>query len=682
MILQSPISDGGRVFKMYAGRLAKLHIHTFRDFLFHLPNRYVDYSLTARIGSVQAGETVTVQGRILSIKNQYLKGSSFRTIQKAILTDDTGSIELSWFNQPFLTRSIHEGDNMSASGLVEKFRNTLTIQSPEFEVLYDKDSQVIHTGRLVPVYPETRGVSSKWLRRQVYNLLSKHIAEIEDYLPANIIREENLLALSEAVKQVHFPDSFEQAARARERLGFDELFLLQLGALARRRQWKEKNKGIKLTEKPHQKRLDQLINNLPFRLTGSQKAAIADIFQDVTRTEPMNRMLQGDVGSGKTVVGAITAYLAFLNGLQTAFMAPTEILAEQHFKTIHDLLAPYGVNVSLQTGSKKAKNAAFDILVGTHALIAKSVQFKNLGLVIIDEQQRFGVKQRGELRQKGVSPHILVMTATPIPRTVALTMYGDLDVSYLSDMPMGRKIIKTWLVPTEKRQGAYDWIRKQITDTKSQAFIICPFIEESENMTTVKAATKEYERLSQQVFKKQAGQAQIRLGLLHGRMKAKEKDKILTEFRQKKFAILVATPVVEVGIDIPNATIIMIEAAERFGLAQLHQLRGRVGRSDKQSYCLLFTESDNQATKTRLKSLEQSHSGAELAELDLKLRGPGDMYGTVQHGLPRLKVATFSDFALIEKARKEASHVFSRLSEYPSLEKEIKDFAEQAISPD
>jgi ATP-dependent DNA helicase RecG len=668
---------------MYAGRLEKLNIHTFQDLLFHIPSRYVDYSVISEIARVQPGETVTVHGLVLSIENRYVRGSRFKTLQKATITDDTGIIALSWFNQPFLLQSVHEGDKLSVSGKAEKFLSALTIQSPQFEVLYTDETKTIHTGRLVPIYPETRGVSSKWLRRQIFTLLAEMGGEIEEYLPDALLKKDSFLLLQDALQEVHFPDSYDQAAKARSRLGFDELFLLQLSGLARRKEWQEKQQGFSFTDKPYEAKIVEFVHSLPFVLTESQKNAVTDIFTDLTSSKPMNRMLQGDVGSGKTVVGTMSAYLAFLNGYQTAFMAPTEILAEQHFQTIQNLLSPYGVNVSLQTGSKKTKKLEmFDILVGTHALIAKKVNFSNLGLVIIDEQQRFGVEQRGVLREKGQSPHILTMTATPIPRTVALTLYGDLDVSYLHDMPKGRKIIKTWLTPKPKRGAAYDWIRRQITETGSQAFIICPFIEESENMTTVKAAAKEYEHLSKTVFAKKAGQKHIKLGLLHGKMKAREKDAVLDDFRQKKFDILVATPVVEVGIDIPNATIIMIEAADRFGLAQLHQLRGRVGRSDQQSYCLLFTESENPQTKTRLKAMEQSHSGAELAELDLKLRGPGDMYGTAQHGVPKLKVASFSDFTLIEKAKIEAESIFPKLAEYSKLQEKIATLTDQTISPD
>jgi len=359
-------------------------------------------------------------------------------------------------------------------------------------------------------------------------------------------------------------------------------------------------------------------------------------------------------------------------------MAPTEILATQHFATVSKLLEPLGVTVDLVTGSKKkvTKDANFSILIGTHAVLSEKITFDKLGLVIIDEQQRFGVEQRSTIRQKGDNPHLLTMTATPIPRTVALTMYGDLDLSYLNEMPHGRKKIITWLVPRSKRSGAYDWIRKQLEETKSQAFIICPFIEPSESMQTVKAVKEEFEHLRKDIY------SDLKLGLLHGKQKAKEKDEILQQFKNKEFDILVATPVVEVGIDIPNATIIMIEAAERFGLAQLHQLRGRVGRGNQQSYCLLFTSNLNAESSARLKAMETSHSGAELAELDLKLRGPGNLYGTAQHGVPKLKAANFSDAMIIQKARLSADEIFADINKYPKLNEELDKTISSNISPD
>ena len=415
------------------------------------------------------------------------------------------------------------------------------------------------------------------------------------------------------------------------------------------------------------------------------------MLKDLQSGRAMNRLLQGDVGSGKTIVATAGMYLAYLNGYQSVLLAPTEILAQQHFATVSKLLAPLGVKIELITGSTKHESRSKqthdssliihnssqpNIFIGTHALLRENVTFNNLGLIVIDEQQRFGVKQRAVLREKGENPHLLTMTATPIPRTIALTMYGDLDVSYLNEMPKGRKVVKTWLVSEEKRLSSYDWMKKEILETDSQVFIVCPFIEESENMTTVKAATKEFEYLSKEVF------PDLKLALLHGRQKAKEKDEILKDFKEKKYHILIATPVVEVGIDIPNATVIVIEAAERFGLSQLHQLRGRVGRSDKQSYCLLFTESKNPQTRERLKALETIHSGSDLAELDLKLRGAGEMYGIAQHGRASFRFASFSDSESIAKAQSEARALYPNLHQYPLLQAKIQERINITISPD
>ena len=667
MNLKSPIKNLGKFYKMYASRLEKLGITTLEDFLFHIPARYEDYSLISQIAQVQQGETVTIQGTVVEIKNEFTK--NWKKLQKAKVADNTGEIDIIWFNQPYLTKVIQKGDKLSLSGKIDWFLHKLVLQSPEYEVMYN-ESSLIHTGRLVPVYPETRGVSSKWLRRQVYKILHDYKQDVLEYIPSSIIKNDDLMSYPEAIEQIHFPNIIENAKRARLRLAFDELFLIQLSALQRRKTWEKQLIGRSFAIEKFKKQIEEFWEKLPFELTNAQKRAVKDILSDLANTKPMNRLLEGDVGSGKTVVATIAMYLAHLNGFQSVLMTPTEILANQHYNTINNLLLPLGVRVGLATGSKK-----FRILVGTHAVLSEKINFDNLGLVVIDEQQRFGVEQRSIIRQRGGNPHVLTMTATPIPRTIALTLYGDLDLSYLDEMPMGRKKIKTWLVPPEKRENAYKWIEKQIKNG-DQAFIICPFIEASESMQTVKAAKKEYEKLEKEIFPK------LKLGILHGKLKAKEKEAVLQKFRDKKIDILVATPVVEVGIDIPNATIMLIEASERFGLSQLHQLRGRVGRGDKQSYCLLFTDSKNELTMKRLKAMETMHVGAELAELDLRMRGPGDMYGTMQHGSKELKIASFSDLPLIEKTRQEAEKIFPKLKDYPLLEQKLKQVTTKEVSPD
>lgn len=677
MQLYTPIPKAGRVFAMYARRLKKLGLTKLEDFLYHVPFRYEDYSIFSPIAKLQEGETVTISGTVEEMKNDYTR--RFKTIQKAKVFDQTGTIEVIWFNQPFLTQYIQEGTRINLSGKITKYKARLAMESPEYEVL-NENGTPIHTGRLVPIYPETRGVTSKWLRRQVYTILKSCKQNILEYLPGSIIAHHSLMPIFNALEQVHFPTSREEATNARYRLAFNELFLMQLASMKRRGEWEKMLSSHPFSISKYKRNIEHFWQRLPFTLTDAQKKAVREIFADLAAKKPMNRLLEGDVGSGKTVVSAIAMYLSHLNGFQSALMAPTEILAQQHYKTISSLLSPFGVKVGLVTGSRKLKMEnrkwKMDILVGTHALLSEKIRFDRLGLIVIDEQQRFGVKQRASLRKKGIHPHILTMTATPIPRTIALVMYGDLDLSYLDEMPRGRKIVKTWLVPPEKRESAYGWIKNELRKHNSQAFIICPFIEESETLVSVKAATKEYERLRQEVF------VDLKLGLLHGRLKTKEKDAVLGQFRKQEFDILVATPVVEVGIDIANATIIVIEAAERFGLAQLHQLRGRVGRGEKQSYCLLFTESKTESTISRLKAMETMHVGAQLAELDLKLRGPGELYGTMQHGVPKLRVANFSDFPLIEKARRAAKDTFPHLASHPLLVEKLKTMIVDQVAPD
>ncbi|MDO8583042.1 MAG: ATP-dependent DNA helicase RecG [bacterium] len=682
MDLQTPISKAGGIFKMYARRLEKLGIKTFEDFLYHTPSRYDDFSLISKINRVQPGEIVTIQGTVSEINNEFTR--NYKKLQKAEIADDTGTIEVVWFNQPYLTNVIHRQDKISLSGKIDWFLRKLVMQSPDYEII--TSSPAIHTGRIVPVYPETKGVTSKWIRRQTYKLIQENKSDFIEYLPDSIVKEQSLIAIDTAIEQIHFPKTLEIAEKAKQRLSFDELFLLQLSSLDRKLNWNKTLISNAYSIDKFKEKTDEFLTKLPFNLTNAQKRVVDEIFNDLAKTKPMNRLLEGDVGSGKTVVSAIAMYLSFLNGFQSVLMAPTEILAQQHYDTISKLLSPFGIKVGLITGSKKLKienglpteegKLKIDVLVGTHAVFQKDISFNKLGLVVIDEQQRFGVEQRALIRSKGKNPHLLTMTATPIPRTIALTLYGDLDLSILDEMPIGRKQIKTWLVPPEKRENAYKWIISQLSIHNSQLFVVCPFIEESENMQTVKAASKEFENLKNNVFKK------LRLGLLHGKLKAKEKEEVLGKFRDGKIDILVATPVVEVGIDIPNATIIVIEASERFGLAQLHQLRGRVGRGDKQSYCLLFTESKNPQTLERLKAMEKHNVGAELAELDLRLRGPGDVYGTAQHGIKMLKIATFSDLGLIQRVRTAAQKIFPDLQKHPRLLQKLKSINLKKVSPD
>ena len=657
----------------YARRLEKLGIETLEDLLFHIPHRYIDYRLISVIGRVQVGETVTIQGNVDSIKNIYTKFG--KRIQLTQVTDKTGSMQVVWFNQPYLVNSIRKDEKYSFSGKCDWFDRKKSLISPEYENIQD-GLNTVHTARLVPVYPETARLSSKWIRGKISNLFSTSINEIKEYLPDELISKLNYPTIIDSLHYVHYPNELDQAEKGRERLAFDELLFYQLRSLYRKSDW-QKIKTVH-SLKVDKKILEKFKKGLPFSLTFSQERSIQEILKDVAKNYPMNRLLEGDVGSGKTVVAAAGAFAAFVNGYQSVFMAPTQILANQHFNTLKSIFDPYKVRVSLVTSEGVKKDLGkTDIFVGTHALIHKKLDFDNVALVVIDEQHRFGVEQRAHLVNKSEtkrsSPHILTMTATPIPRTIALTVYGDLDLSTLTELPEGRKPITTWLVPPEKRGAAYNWIRNFIKKEVIQAFIVCPLIEEShvETMKQVKAATAEYKKL-QEVFK------DLNIGLLHGRQSAKEKNGTLDAFKRGELHILVSTPVVEVGIDVPNATIMIIEAAERFGLAQLHQLRGRIGRGEKKSYCLLFTESKSQKVLNRLKALKENKSGFELSELDLKLRGPGEMYGTKQHGFPELKIASWSDAGLIKMTREVAQDVVTNPQTYPKL---IQKIESQNIAP-
>ncbi|TSC87477.1 MAG: ATP-dependent DNA helicase RecG [Microgenomates group bacterium Gr01-1014_16] len=645
MDLSSPITTLPGIGSIMAKKLEKLGIKSVFDLLYHIPFRYEDRSKISSISQIQPGETVTIIGKIESIKNDFTKGRKF--IQKAIVSDDSGSIDVIWFNQTYLTRTLKAGDSVTLYGKVEFFGPKKTLVSPEYEI----GNNLIHMGRIVPIYPETAGVSSKWLRAKIFPILTT----LTDFSPFDI----------QSLKNIHFPQSLDQTESARRRLAKDELLLLQLSALIHRQSW-QKTRLSHIFSVPYPQ-IRQFIANLPFTLTLSQNKTVDEILTDLSTPNPMNRLLEGDVGSGKTIVAAIAAYAAHLNNFQTLILAPTQILAHQHYQTLKSLIDPFGISVGLITGNSKldAKRYTLDaIFVGTHALLSK--KFDSVGLIIIDEQHRFGVAQRALAASKGESPHILTMTATPIPRTVALTLYGDLDLSVLTDLPSGRIPVKTWVIPEHKRSAAYEWIKSQ----KTQTFIVCPFIEESETLKSVKAASAEFAKLAQ-IF------PHLKLGLLHGKLKAKEKEEVIHKFRAGESDILVSTPVVEVGIDIPDATVMIIEAAERFGLAQLHQLRGRVGRSDQQSYCLLFSNSDTD----RLKAMETHHSGLELAEIDLKLRGPGNIYGTTQHGLPRFKVASYQDFDLINEVKAEAAKILPDLKKYPLLRSLLQEAKMQEVQP-
>jgi ATP-dependent DNA helicase RecG len=670
MDLKDSVTELPLVGPFYATKLEKLGITSIDNLLYHIPHRYLDFSKTSPIKSLQVGDTITLRGEIASIKNQYTRTG--KKLQIAQIKDATGEIMAIWFNQPFLARVLSEGEEISMAGKVDWFGRKKALISPEYEkIAAGKPS--LHTGRLIPIYPETAGLSSKWLRGRIQYTLSQVLDQINEYLPKDILDKENFPNLTEAITSIHFPSSSEDSEKARARLAFDELLMLQLRALGRKKQW-QKNKStyrLKIDSKP----IDEFIKSLSFTLTGSQLKAWEDIKSDLKNDYPMNRLLEGDVGSGKTVVSAIATFVAFINGYQTVFMAPTQILAQQHFHTLEKLFEPFKLRVSLITSTDKKLNwGRSDVIVGTHSLLHNSDGFDKVALVVIDEQQKFGVSQREELIRKTkkgkVAPHLLTMTATPIPRTVALTYYGDLDLTTLKELPKGRIPISTWIVPPIKRKNAYTWIAEKITKEKIQAFVVCPLIEESEieTLSSVKSVKKEFIEL-QKVFKG------FKLGLLHGRLKSQEKEKVTRDFREGKIDILVSTPVVEVGIDVPNANIMIVEGAERFGLASLHQLRGRVGRGAKKSYCLLFTEVYSNKVTTRLKAMENNLSGFELAELDLSLRGPGEVFGTKQHGFPELKIASWQDFDLIKKTKLLANKIITTPNKFLGVMAKVSEFS-------
>lgn len=679
LTLQTPVQYIPRVGPMMAARLSRLDILTVQDMLYHIPFRYDDFSLVSTISHIRIGETVTINGTIGTFKNIFTKTG--KKMQQATVTDDTGTLTVLWFNQTFLSKVLKPGTRVHLSGTVGWFGNKIVMTSPQYEIIADDEKTSLHTGRLVPVYPETADVSSKWLRGRIDFLLDQALPNVTDFLSASIREAYHIPELQKALKTVHFPKNEEDIKAARHRIAFDEVFLLQLAAYEQKRIWEATQRAHQMTTETDD--IEKILRSLPFALTGDQHKTLDEIVKDLGRPIPMNRLLVGDVGSGKTVVAAIAMYIAHQNKKQSILLAPTQILAEQHFTTIKKLLEPQGISVDLMTGNTKTMKdtAKATVVVGTHALLAKNIFFPNLGLVVIDEQHRFGVEQRAKLlaeNKKRRTPHFLTMTATPIPRTMAKTILGSIDLSTLTDMPKGRQTIKTWVVPAAKRSGAYRWIDTQIHETGGQIFIICPLITESETLTDVKAVIQEVERIKT-LF------PTVGVGLLHGRLKPTEKTRVLEDFRTKRYMILVATPVVEVGIDIPNATVMVIEAADRFGLGQLHQLRGRVGRGTLQSYCLLFTESEREQTITRLKSLETIHNGPELSEVDLHLRGPGEVFGTRQHGVPHLKIASFTDLDTVnqtQQALDSMTQADPTLAAFPLLREYAQTCTIEEVSKD
>lgn len=682
--LETPLSKVLRTTQFHIRRLKELGIENVKDFLTYFPRDYTDQREVCRIIDIQIDAGNTVRGTIKSISTSPTWKRRMQ-VTTALLSDESGSVSAIWFNQAYLARTLAQGSQVMIAGKAkyDKKHGKIIFQNPDVEII--KPEQ-IHTARIVPVYHETelnsgrniRGkISSKWIREKLFPLLpfAEHFPE---YLPEEICKRHSLMPYPQAVRNAHFPTSENALDAAKKRLAFDELFLLQLAALHRRHMWR------KIAQK-EQKQIPvnwDLIKNftssLPWSLTNAQKKAIYEIINDLAKPFPMTRLLEGDTGSGKTVVAAAAVLHIVKAGFQACLIAPTEILARQHFQTFSNILKSFGIAPSILIGSLTAKekqsiaeqlkNGEMQFIIGTHALLQEKIAFKKLGLAIIDEQHRFGVRQREILKTYG-SPHILSLTATPIPRTLALILYGDQDLSVLDEMPPGRQKIITRIVPEEKRSEAYKWISKQI-EQGSQAFIIFPLIDESPDLQ-VKAATKEWERLKNDIF------PQFSVGLLHGQLPANDKALTMKDFAQGKIQILVSTAVVEVGVDVPSATIMMIEGAERFGLAQLHQFRGRVGRGSDQSYCLLFPTLQTPQILKRLYALVKYDSGFRLAELDLQMRGSGEIYGTAQSGIPDLKMASLTDAITIKQTREVAEMIIKQDPELKTYNKLREKISEQ-----
>lgn len=657
MSLSSPLQSCIKTTPYFGELLEKAGLHTVQDLLLYFPRTYEDRSTFTTLAKAKVNDIATVRGKLYDIE-RIKTPKGHRLIKARFLDEEKGEAEVVWFNQQYLASQLKENIPVVLSGKLEYDYGKLSLRAPKHE-FPSREGKLIHFGRIMPVYPEIDKLSSDWFRRKIHGVKNV-IKEFPETLPWEIMERKHLMERKEAIREIHFPSTMETLERARKRLAFEEMYAIQHRQLQKRLAYQQEANGQGVAIPMDVELVKKFLSHLPFELTEHQRIATYQILKDMEESYPMLRLLEGDVGSGKTVVAMIAALHAVKTGnVQVAFMAPTEILASQHFKTMLPLLSEHGVHMHFLSGSstKKQKddvykalaNGTVDIVVGTHALIQEGVHFKKLGMVIIDEQHRFGVEQRKTLASQGY-PHILHMTATPIPRTLALTMYGDQELSVISQMPKGRKPVLTRIAPPHERSKMYTFIDSHIEKGR-QVFIVCPLVHESEKLEAVKAATAEFAELEQNIFPHR------KVGLLHGQMKAKEKEEVMRAFKEKKYDILVATSVIEVGIDVPNASIMVIEGAERFGLSQLHQIRGRVGRGDTQSYCFLAIGKSYAEHTKRLKAMEKYHDGFLLSKIDLEMRGPGEVYGVRQSGLPDIKMADFSDTALIMEAREEAERI-------------------------
>ncbi|MBS6507734.1 MAG: ATP-dependent DNA helicase RecG [Paraclostridium bifermentans] len=654
-----------------ANKLSKLGIFTVSDLLFYFPRQYEDRNNLRKIFELKDEEKVTIRAIVSSIETSNVRKGL--VITKVGVRDETGFARLVFFNQEYISSTLKKGDTVFVFGKVKKTSYGIEMSSCEVEQMSNNPK---NTCGIMPIYPLTYGLTNKELINIVKTVFSNEQIYIKEYLPNKIIQKYKLCSIDFAVKNIHSPTNKESLKVALYRLVFEEFLMLQLGLFLFKNGVTEKS-GVKFEKEQN---LVKILNSLPFKLTNAQNRALNEIIDDMNCEKVMNRLVQGDVGSGKTVVALLALANCVLNGYQGALMAPTEILAEQHFVSLNETLSPFGINVGLLVGSltkkqkenvlQRVKDNKIDILIGTHALIEDKVEFNNLGIVITDEQHRFGVRQRNKLSEKGYNPDILVMTATPIPRTLALILYGDLDISIIDELPPGRQPIETLAVYKDKREKAYNSLVRSEVQKGRQVYIVCPLVEESEAIEA-KAAVDLVEELKSEFF------SDLRLGLLHGKMKPSEKDETMKKFKNKELDILVSTTVIEVGVNVPNATLMIIENAERFGLAQLHQLRGRVGRGSHKSYCILIYSSKSEVCSQRMSIMEETTDGFKISEKDLEIRGPGEFFGTRQHGLPELKVANiFKHMKILKIAQQEARYIISedpKLNNYENekIKKEI-----------
>lgn len=687
--------------KNFVDKLKKLNIETVRDLLWHFPFRYENFSGFSKIADLKIGEQATIRGVISAIK-PYRTWKRKMFIVEALISDDTGSVKAVWFNQRFLLSVLKKGKIVNLAGkVIEASKGGICLSHPVYEILNQKtisgDEETKHTGRLAPVYPETRGLTSRAIRFLIKPVL-ENLEEMEEFLPEEILNRRHFPEINVALRQLHFPDNPEEWKTARKRFAFEDLFLLQLANIKQRLRLAEEKS---FSFDADLEFLKKELSRLPFELTQAQKKSLWEILKDFKKSHPMNRLLQGDVGSGKTIVAALAALAIAKENKQNAFMAPTEVLAGQHYATFKKFFKSFDKGVGLITGGeavvfygdnletklkkpelvKKIAANEIKIVIGTHSLIQKNITFGDLAFVVVDEQHRFGVKQRAELLRRSMPlktltlPHFLSMSATPIPRTLSLTLFGDLDLSIIDELPKNRKKIVTKIVSPSNRDKAYDFIRGQIKNGR-QAFVICPRIDPAEIdgnpfIPEIKAVKEEYEKLSRKIF------PDLKVAMLHGKMKSKEKALTMKEFSGGRTDILVSTSVIEVGVDVPNATIMMIEGTECFGLAQLYQFRGRVGRGEHQSFCFLFTDSSSKTTHQRLHSLIEAKNGFELAEKDLEIRGPGEVLGAAQTGVPDLAMKAIKNPELVKTARQEAVEIIekdSELKNYPLLKKRLESF--------